>query len=50
MKRSIILLLITVSLVSFCQRKGPAGAAADERLRIEVSVDKLRPNPPIFSY
>lgn len=45
MKRSIIFLLITVSFVSFCQRKGPAGAAADERLRIEVSVDKLRPEP-----
>ena len=45
MKRSIIFLLIAVSLVSFCQRKGPAGAAADERLRIEVSVDKLRPKP-----
>ena len=45
MKRSIIFLLIAVSLVSFCQRKGPAGAAADERLRIEVSVDKLRPEP-----
>ena len=49
MKRSIIFLLITVSFVSSCQRKGPAGAAADERLRIEVSVDKLRLNPPIFS-
>jgi uncharacterized protein YfaS (alpha-2-macroglobulin family) len=45
MKRSIVFLLITVSFVSFCQRKGPAGAAADERLRIEVSVDKLRPKP-----
>ena len=45
MKRSIIFLLIAVSLVSFCQRKGPAGAAADKRLRIEVSVDKLRPKP-----
>jgi hypothetical protein len=45
MKRSIIFLLIAVSFVSFCQRKGPAGAAADERLRIEVSVDKLRPEP-----
>jgi hypothetical protein len=45
MKRSIIFLLITVSLVSFCQRKGPAGAVANERLRIEVSVDKLRPKP-----
>ena len=45
MKRSIIFLLIAVSLVSFCQRKGPAGAAADERLGIEVSVEKLRPEP-----